>query len=1032
MYVCVQLMAELLETMLIVKTQRIFRENVCQYRDFAPMMLSLAPGKSAPWGMLRFPMGRAKLAKFICVSHKSNERLVARLLMSHWRITSAPDTSGVRRRPEVVISVHGSAGDFTLTNAVYRIFERGLVAAAMEANAVFVAGGYNAGVIKLIGEVFEKEGVMAPLLGIGSLPAVRQRDMLRSKSRIGTKYDTPIDYNPNEPATPYAPDDPTSDSWFNMPLDPNTTHFVLVDKELEVRDGKEEFPMGKELQLRAAIEQEYAKLMRIPIIQLIVQGGPGTLEGCLNTMLAGVPVLVLVDTGGACQAIYEYCHAKGGRDKVTDERFKKENLMKHLEGIAAKYQEIPTLLTFFKMHDQGECDEIHRTLLSAIVNNKLAHLASTPPGPEKSNELGNVLSLAVKWNAPEIAAPVIEALGGQAQAAGTDAVFKAMQRAIELGRNDFLGMLLDLPGIDAMNANLLRLYTLHEGVGIISGHAGVRKQLGMGDHSQGPNRRRRLARLVSTRSTSSTWVVGEGSMSRKSGRASARVEPHEESQREREQHELKLAEGSKVNQQYRAVAEKLFEDISLQLVRVLLPPERDAPDGGNLVPQNSLWLRDFSERDPTKALRMRQSSAVASAGERAEQPNGLATPLATRHNLAVDNLFCWAILVGNHEMADTLWQKSGRPVQMAIIGSKINDYIAENVYVDKQIYIDRAAIMEGWAMDVMDNAPSEHKAHAILSHTIHLSGWTNGAGGRSILDLAMLLDKKQFLAQRHSISLMAKLWLGQSKDSPFALKKPFSGVLELIVLLFVPIPFLNPQLTRQDANNGATSYSQSNVVYKSIIGAYAIAAGEHTKVDDQPHSPVQLKRRHSRGRRSISHGTEQTLAQKRNKVTWIELVGLFYVRTACRCLCLHYALCCTSLTVLCCTSLTVLIWLPWCGVAAGCAQGQVRKPAADAHGHLRCVHCCARLLTGAGRRAGRPRAPDLASRIRVGRVRVWQHARFLVLEHRAPASRGLDGRHVTQGGLWAHSCRLLLAGNDHAPLVPMDRARKLWSGCVRG
>ena len=58
-------MAELLETMLIVKTQRIFRENVCQYRDFAPMMLSLAPGKSAPWGMLRFPMGRAKLAKLV-------------------------------------------------------------------------------------------------------------------------------------------------------------------------------------------------------------------------------------------------------------------------------------------------------------------------------------------------------------------------------------------------------------------------------------------------------------------------------------------------------------------------------------------------------------------------------------------------------------------------------------------------------------------------------------------------------------------------------------------------------------------------------------------------------------------------------------------------------------------------------------------------------------------------------------------------------------------------------------------------------
>ena len=43
------------------------------------------------------------------------------------------------------------------------------------------------------------------------------------------------------------------------------------------------------------------------------------------------------------------------------------------------------------------------------------------------------------------------------------------------------------------------------------------------------------------------------------------------------------------------------------------------------------------------------------------------------------------------------WQSSGRPVQMALFGSIINDYIAEKVYVDKQTYIDRAEEMEKWA-----------------------------------------------------------------------------------------------------------------------------------------------------------------------------------------------------------------------------------------------------------------------------------------------------------------------------------------------
>ena len=97
-------------------------------------------------------------------------------------------------------------------------------------------------------------------------------------------------------------------------------------------------------------------------------------------------------------------------------------------------------------------------------------------------------------------------------------------------------------------------------------------------------------------------------------------------------------------------------------------------------------------------------------------------------------------------------------------------------------------------VDVMDEALSEHVAHQILSHPIHMHGASKNVYSRTILDLALLLDKKNFLAQRHWISLMDKLWLGWSKDSSTRqeLRKGSSHVTELLLFIFLPFPGLNP------------------------------------------------------------------------------------------------------------------------------------------------------------------------------------------------------------------------------------------------
>ena len=66
-----------------------------------------------------------------------------------------------------------------------------------------------------------------------------------------------------------------------------------------------------------------------------------------------------------------------------------------------------------------------------------------------------------------------------------------------------------------------------------------------------------------------------------------------------------------------------------------------------------------------------------------------------------------------------------------------------------------------------------------------------------------MLDKKRFLAQRHSISLMDQMWLGRAGFSQLALRAKHAHLLQLLVYICLPIPYLNPHLLCQYARKGS-------------------------------------------------------------------------------------------------------------------------------------------------------------------------------------------------------------------------------------
>ena len=95
---------------------------------------------------------------------------------------------------------------------------------------------------------------------------------------------------------------PTRPSRNGAPLNPYHTHFLFVDNG---RKGSAAW--GSEIEFRSALETTVSRTKNIPIVQLVVQGGPGTLATIESTALAGKPIVVLVDSGGAATALHKYC-----------------------------------------------------------------------------------------------------------------------------------------------------------------------------------------------------------------------------------------------------------------------------------------------------------------------------------------------------------------------------------------------------------------------------------------------------------------------------------------------------------------------------------------------------------------------------------------------------------------------------------------------------------------------------------------------------------------------------------------------------
>ena len=106
---------------------------------------------------------------------------------------------------------------------------------------------------------------------------------------------------------------------------------ILVDAAREY--GDDDLAWGHEIALRSQLERTYASAKGVPVVLLVVQGGPNTLDMMTASAEQGSPLLILSDSGGAATAVSQYCEGGGNVARVTDPAF--ASLEPKLEALRA-------------------------------------------------------------------------------------------------------------------------------------------------------------------------------------------------------------------------------------------------------------------------------------------------------------------------------------------------------------------------------------------------------------------------------------------------------------------------------------------------------------------------------------------------------------------------------------------------------------------------------------------------------------------------------------------------------------------------
>uniref|UniRef100_A0AAR2KSS3 TRPM SLOG domain-containing protein n=1 Tax=Pygocentrus nattereri TaxID=42514 RepID=A0AAR2KSS3_PYGNA len=342
------------------------------------------------FGDINFGGIRQKTAKYIRVSSETSAEVLYQLMTERWKLNP----------PNLLISVTGGAKNFYMKTHLKDKFRRGLIKVAQTTGAWILTGGTHTGVMKHVGSAvrdytLSSNSVDGQIVAIGvtTWGIIHNRHgLVHSEGRFPAHY--------------YL--DEQGQGRLSC-LDVNHSHFLLVD------DGTQGH-YGVEIDVRGRLEKLISEQplgnkesgVKIPVVCVVLDGGPGTLNTIYNSMMNSTPCVILEGSGRLADVI---AHVAGlPLLKVTlalihrllkrffAEEYESFSEIKIIEW-TKKIQDIvrmPQLLTVFCIDEEKNSD-LDVAILQAFLK---ASRSSVSVGKQKRERQ---LELAVAWNRVDIA-----------------------------------------------------------------------------------------------------------------------------------------------------------------------------------------------------------------------------------------------------------------------------------------------------------------------------------------------------------------------------------------------------------------------------------------------------------------------------------------------------------------------------------------------------------------------------------------------------------------------------------------------------
>ncbi|XP_031426124.1 transient receptor potential cation channel subfamily M member 3 isoform X5 [Clupea harengus] len=360
--------------------------------------------------------GHSNKAMYVRVSYDTKPDLLLHLMTKEWQLDL----------PKLLISVHGGLQNFELQPKLKQVFGKGLIKAAMTTGAWIFTGGANTGVIRHVGDALKDHASKSRgkicTIGIAPWGIVENLEDLVGKDVV-RPYQTMS--NPLSKLTV---------------LNSLHSHFILADNGTTGKYGAE-VKLRRQLEKHISLQKINTRIGQgVPVVALIVEGGPNVISIVLEYLRDTPPVPVVVcDGSGRASDILAFGHKYSEEGGIINESLRDQLLVtiqktftysrsqaQHLFIILMECMKKKELITVFRMGSEGHQD-IDLAILTALLK------GANASAPDQ-------LSLALAWNRVDIARSQIFIYGQQWPVGSLE---QSMLDALVLDRVDFVKLLIE-------------------------------------------------------------------------------------------------------------------------------------------------------------------------------------------------------------------------------------------------------------------------------------------------------------------------------------------------------------------------------------------------------------------------------------------------------------------------------------------------------------------------------------------------------------------------------------------------------------